>query len=94
MPNNRILTKYGQFFILGKSNIRNKQYDVLIFAHKDIEVAIIPSFIKRIAQSAFGNCTKLKQIEFEENSQLQVIDEYAFLASSLNDSYSSKTSID
>ena len=84
MPNNKILTKYGQFYILEKSSIEKDQYDVLFYARKNIEVAIIPSFIKRIAKSAFEYCSKLKKIEFEKNSQLKVIDKFAFSSLSLN----------
>ena len=45
---------------------------------KDIKHAFIPANIKHIAKYAFSNCKDLEKVEFENNSQLISIGEYAF----------------
>ena len=45
---------------------------------KDIKHAFIPANIKHIAKYAFSNCKDLEKVEFEKNSQLISIGEYAF----------------
>lgn len=65
-------------FLLSKSQPESNVYDVLFFARRDIEVAIIPSYIKIISQNAFSICKGLKSIEFEPNSSLEIIENYAF----------------
>lgn len=78
LPNNKIYCHYDGKFILGKINKLDKNYEVLVFARRDIETATIPSFIKYIAPFAFDSCGKLKSIEFEKGSQLKVIGRNAF----------------
>lgn len=53
-------------------------FDKLIFARRDIDSIVIPSYIKEIAPYAFRCCNKLKSIQFEENSVLCHICHHAF----------------
>ena len=69
--------------ILGKSNEKVVDYDVIVFACRDIKNAIIPSKIERINSFAFDGCDNLKTIEFSENSELVSIGQGAFSCSSL-----------
>lgn len=73
----------GTNMIFGKSNEKNIDFDVLVFAFRNIKSAIIPSNIKKISSFAFDECDNLKTIEFEENSELDSIGEGAFSCSSL-----------
>lgn len=41
--------------ILGKSNKSKEDFDVIVFASRNIQEAIIPSYIKRINSYAFQN---------------------------------------
>lgn len=84
-PNN---PKYSTFndakFIIGKSLIESNDYDVFVFAVRDIKSVIIPNFIKVIDSFAFHECSSLKDFEFQDNSQLQIIDKYALSCSTIN----------
>ena len=68
-------------FIFQKSNPQSDIFDILIFARRDIQTALIPSFIKKISSCAFENCTSLKEIKFSENSELQECGYRAFYSS-------------
>lgn len=74
---------YNDSFILKKSHHKNKYFDVLFIARKNIEVASIPSFIKHISSCAFHSCSKLNKIEFPNDSKLESIGEESFYCSSL-----------
>lgn len=63
--------------ILGKSSLENDVYDVLVFLCSQNKVTV-PQSVKFIQKSAFCKCNNLRFVEFPENSQLQVIEEYAF----------------
>lgn len=65
-------------FIVKKSNPKSDNFDVLIFARRDLIDVTIPSFITEIASFAFSGCSKLKKINFEQNSKLTSIGNYAF----------------
>lgn len=73
----------GKNLIFGKSNEKSTDFDVLVFAFRDIKSAIIPSCIQKISPFAFDECDNLKTIEFSENSELSSIGEGAFSCSSL-----------
>lgn len=60
--------------IIGKSEVSGDIYDTIIFAPRNIEEVIIPSFIKTIAGAAFSQCSNLKRIEFPEDSKLEIIE--------------------
>lgn len=64
--------------IIGKSDSKSEDYDILVFARRDIEIAVIPSFIKRISSSAFSDCRNLREIKITEDSQLISIGKNAF----------------
>lgn len=83
MPNNPNFTYYDEKFIFGKSNPKSQTFDLLLFARRDIQKAVIPSFIKKIAPNAFNDCNCMKLIEFQNGSELQIIDKFAFLGSSI-----------
>lgn len=50
----------------------------LVFACRDIESVVIPSFIKVIDPFAFESCSLLKKVDFENNSNLKAIQKFAF----------------
>lgn len=64
--------------IIGKSDPKNSIFDVLVFACRDIQTVIIPSFIKHICPSAFYQCQQFKKIQFEDKSQLETIGKSCF----------------
>lgn len=78
--------KYLDFerkIIVGKSNKNINDYDVIIFACREISNAFIPSFITRINQFAFSFCVNLNEVKFEKNSKLNSIGYCAFAFSML-----------
>lgn len=52
--------------------------NVLLFASRDVNEAVIPSDIKRIGDSSFSNCKKLKSVTFSEDSKIEEIGHSAF----------------
>lgn len=83
MENNHRYINYENKFILGKSNPESKDYDLLVFARRDIEFASIPSYIKQIDSCAFSDCSNLRRVEIPTNSELRIIGEQAFSNSSI-----------
>lgn len=81
--NNQYFSTIGNKILIGKSTLSSENYDVLYFACRDIEDAVIPSTIKRINSRCFQNCQKLKNVQFSDDSELEIIDQYAFASSSL-----------
>lgn len=69
---------YDDNFIIGKSDVQSENYDLLIFARRDIVTAKIQPY-------CFQYCTELLKVEFENNSQLQVIGRYAFSEASISE---------
>ena len=80
--NNEHYSSFNKKFVLGKSSSLDN-YDTFVFAGRDIEKIIIPSFIRIIDASAFSCCTKLRKIEIPFNSELQEIKRNAFSHSSI-----------
>ena len=72
-------------YLLGKTNNNNDEFDILLFASRNIEEISIPSNIKIISSSAFYNCTNLTKIEIPSNSNLQTIESYAFSKSNIKE---------
>lgn len=62
---------YENKFLLAKFDTNSDAFDVLVFARRDIDDVVVPSFIKTIASSAFGDFIKLKK-------KIKVIDDYLF----------------
>lgn len=83
LPNNKRYSCINNTFIVGKSDPLSDSYDVLLFARRDIKIAKIPSFITKIAPYAFDQCTQLQVVDFPDDSQLELIDKFAFNKSSL-----------
>ena len=70
-------------YILYKSNENEENFDVFLFARRDIESITIPSNIKRITSNSFDGCDQLKKIQFNEDSKLEIIESKAFYQSFL-----------
>ncbi|KAK8837448.1 hypothetical protein M9Y10_036445 [Tritrichomonas musculus] len=78
-PLNKNFIFYENKFLLGKSDPNNDIYDILYFARRDIEFALIPSFVTKISNNSFMNCKKLRKIEFQRDSKLKIICDSAFI---------------
>ncbi|KAK8841773.1 hypothetical protein M9Y10_026722 [Tritrichomonas musculus] len=85
--NQIIISPNNQFFgyldedmkLIGKKSDQNQDnFDILIFACRDIKRAIIPSNIEVINSYSFSDCKKLNSIEFSNNSNLREIKKNAF----------------
>ena len=74
---------YDENFLISKTNIHSNNYDFLHFVRRDIESVTIPSFIKKIDQLAFGDCRKLKYVNFTDDSKIECICKYGFARSNL-----------
>ena len=68
--------------IVGKTNHNSDDYDIIIFANRNIKHFKVPSSITRIGPYSFDR-SSLKFLEFEENSKLTIIDQMAFNYSNL-----------
>ena len=44
----------------------------------DYEHVFIPKGVKKISRDAFANCKSLREVTFEEESELKIIEDYAF----------------
>ena len=75
---------YDNKYIISKSDPLNNDYDVIKFARRDIEEAIIPSNIRKICNNAFSFCKRLKKVEFFNDSKLAKIEKKAFYNSSIS----------
>lgn len=82
-PQNKNYSLIDETFIVGKSNPESENYDLLLFACKDIEEATIPSFIKRICDYAFCRCNNLKSVTFSDDSELEEIGKYSFFSNDI-----------
>lgn len=82
-PDNHNLTLINNRILLGKTDKNSDNFDILLFARRDIEEANIPDFIKIIGPFSFTKCNQLRTVHFTENSQLTIIDINAFDDSSL-----------
>ncbi|KAK8865151.1 hypothetical protein M9Y10_010685 [Tritrichomonas musculus] len=101
------IKKIDENLIVGKSNSKSEEFDVLVFVNRRIEKVTIPSFIKilgpysfcdcsieeivipshitKICEGTFHSCYDLQKIEFQQNSELQIIEKDAFYRTSFND---------
>ena len=79
----------GQFmikddkYLIGKTDPNNEEFDILLFACRDIQEISIPSNIKIISSYAFENCNNLRKVEISPNSNLQIIGPHAFTDSNI-----------
>ena len=60
-------------YLLGKSDENNEEFDILLFASRDIKEISIPSNAKKICEYAFGNCNYLTTVEIKADSNLREI---------------------
>lgn len=74
---------FEKTFILGKTSPEKVNFDVLHFSNRDVKTVLIPKFIKVIGNSAFRICKSLNKLEFEKDSDLQIIDDYAFVSTNI-----------
>ena len=82
-PENKYYKIKDDKFIISKSDQKQQEFDLLVFGCRDIEVAIIPSSIKRICPFAFAECYHLSSVKFPFDSCLQTIDRYSFAETSI-----------
>lgn len=61
-PQNPILLNLDNKLLLSKSNLISNNYENILFAKKNIECIVIPSFIKKISSFCFSFCLKLKKL--------------------------------
>ena len=78
MEGNKVFKNYNNQFILTKSDLKIEMFDILLFANRDIEEVNIPSFIKHLGPFSFDRCHQIEHVNFEPNSELQIIDDYSF----------------
>lgn len=76
-PNQKIAF-YDNSFLLKKSDPKSGTFDVLFYALKNIKIARIPSYVRIIGKKAFQCCVDLESIEFSDDSQLTLVQTYAF----------------
>lgn len=83
-PNNEYF-KYDDEhqIIVRKLTKESENFDVLVFANRNIENANIPSTIKHIESYAFDQCNVLKEIKFPEDSELLSIGKKSICSYSL-----------
>lgn len=77
-PSNPRYKKYGENFIIGKSNVSSEIFDELVYCFRHIEKVTIPDSIKIIKGYAFQDCNQLVEVEISPNSNLQIIEDNAF----------------
>lgn len=84
--NNPYYSLYEDNFIVTKSSSEKENFDVLVFCRRNVETVVIPDFVEVIGPYAFNECKKLQQVEFTENSNIRIIDKFAFEGSSIQNS--------
>ena len=75
--NNKFIFKDGKY-LLSKSDEYKDEFDIFLFARRDINKISIPSNIKIISSGSFDNCQNLTKVEIPAVSKLQTIEEFAF----------------
>lgn len=70
-------------FLLMKSDPKSDVFDILLLAPRDVKKAVIPPFVKKIAQLAFACCNQLTEVECSRDSELKIIGSKAFNGSSI-----------
>lgn len=80
-PENSLYQFYDDKFLLKKSQKDKEEYDVLLFARRDIKQGTIPPFISHICQYCFCDCKGLESIQFSEESKLKSISKNSFFKS-------------
>ena len=73
----------NNLFLLGKSDKSSDEYDVLLFARRDIKNVKIPSYVKVISSYSFDFYMNIETIGFSKDSKLTKIDWCSFSNSSI-----------
>lgn len=81
-PKSQSFFNYQDNYILGK-NEEDQYYEILLFARRDIIRAAIPSFVEQIAPHSFEFCKSIQKVSFSNDSNLKIIQKYAFSNSAL-----------
>ncbi|KAK8865214.1 hypothetical protein M9Y10_010752 [Tritrichomonas musculus] len=85
-PQNKLFATINNNKVLvSKASENDDNYTILKYVMKDVERIIVPSYIQSISSYAFECNSKLKSVEFEKNSQLEIIESYAFFAASIRE---------
>ena len=82
VPESNDQLKFENGILYGKTDKKSDNFDLLIFASRDIEIVNIPSSVKMILTCAFYGCRKIKEFNIPKNSQLSSIKKSAFAFSS------------
>ncbi|KAK8890323.1 hypothetical protein M9Y10_035096 [Tritrichomonas musculus] len=69
-------------YLVKKKKKSNRRFSQLIFCRRDAEEITIPSEIREITRFSFNKCVRLRSLNFEVNSSLEIIDNDAFIYSS------------
>lgn len=78
VENNSNVINYQSKFLLGKSDPKSDDFDVLLVAFPDLKDGLIPSFVKVISSYSFEKCEDLREVKFSIDSQLKIIESNAF----------------
>lgn len=82
-PKNPRYSLHEEKMVVGKLTVKSRKFDLLVFCCRDVVIGSIPKSIIIIGPFSFDHCKHLRSIEFEKNSELQVIDRCAFSSSSI-----------
>lgn len=78
-PENQHFCKVNNSLLLYKKNITNSEFDILVFAPRNIRgKIIIPSNIRNIGPYSFNLCYKMTSLLIPPESSIQEISLYAF----------------
>lgn len=75
MPNNKMFMHIDNKIIIGKKDIKSKEYDTLLYIQPNIKRIVIPSFIKEISPYVFSS-TEIESISIPP--QITKICKFAF----------------
>lgn len=73
--------------LIGRNDRRSKHPDILLFGPRDLKKAIIPSYVFRVGDHAFNDCTQLSTIEIEERNDQLSIGSYSFSKTNIEEIY-------
>ncbi|KAK8839270.1 hypothetical protein M9Y10_032202 [Tritrichomonas musculus] len=82
-PNNPFFIYYDNKYLLGKSVESSDKFDILYYAHFDIDEALIPPQVTIIKSHSFSDHKMLKCVTFPNNSQIKRIEGFAFCCSGI-----------
>ena len=83
ISNNPRYSSINNQIIVGKSDIENENYDILVFCVRYIKNVIVPDDIEIIDSNSFEYCRELQQVSFSKLSKLRIIDDYSFYLTSI-----------